>query len=39
MKTVRKNNLFRWTLRGKPYLLLCLGSVLLLILVLGVVAI
>ncbi len=29
-------NLFRWTLRGKPYFFLCLGSVLLLILALGV---
>ena len=27
--------LFRWTLRGKPYLFLALGGVLLLILVLG----
>lgn len=28
--------LFRWTLRGKPYLFLCIGSVLLLILAMGV---
>jgi len=29
-------DLFRWTLRGKPYFFLCLGSVLLLILAMGV---
>ncbi len=29
-------DLFRWSLRGKPYLFLALGSVLLLIFALGV---
>ena len=29
-------DLFRWPLRGKPYLFLALGSVLLLVFVLGV---
>ena len=29
-------DLFRWTLRGKPYLFLALGSMLFLILALGV---
>ncbi len=32
----RNKELFRWTLRGKPYLFLALGSVLLLLFVLGV---
>ena len=36
MKAVRHNNLFRWTLRGKPYFLLALGSFALLILLIGV---
>ena len=36
MRNVRHNNLFRWTLRGKPYALLSGGSLALLILVMGV---
>lgn len=36
MMRFRNKALFRWTLRGKPYLFLALGSVLLLILALGV---
>ena len=36
MRTVHHNNLFRWTLKGKPYLMLVLGSAVLLVLALGV---
>ena len=36
MRTVRHNNLFRWTLRGKPYYILSTGSLALLILLMGV---
>lgn len=36
MRAVRKKNLFQWTLRGKPYLLLASGSLALLILAWGV---
>ena len=36
---LHNKELFRWTLRGKPHLLLCLWSVLLLMLVLGATAI
>ena len=36
MTAVHHNNLFQWTLRGKPYLALLAGSVLLMILSLGV---
>ena len=36
MRTVRKRNLFRWTLRGKPYLLLALPSFVILLAVMGV---
>ena len=36
MRTVRHNNLFRWTLRGKPYFILAGSSVALLILAIGV---
>ena len=36
MNNVRNNNLFQWTLRGKPYWILCSGALALLILVLGV---
>ena len=36
MRSVRKKNLFQWTLRGEPYLLLASGSLALLILAWGV---
>ena len=36
MRNVRHNNLFRWTLRGKPYFLLVGFSLALLILAMGV---
>ena len=36
MRNVRHNNLFRWTLRGKPYFILATGSLALLILLIGV---
>ena len=36
MRNVRHNNLFRWTLRGKPYFILAAGSLALLILLIGV---
>ena len=36
MKTVRKKNLFLWTLRGKPYYLLAAGSLLILLAIIGV---
>jgi len=36
MKTVRKKDLFRWTLRGKPYYLLAAGSFVILLTVIGV---
>ena len=36
MRNVRHNNLFRWTLRGKPYFILVTGSLALLILLMGV---
>ncbi len=36
MKTVRKKNLFRWTLRGKPYYLLAVGSLVILLIIIGV---
>ena len=36
MRNVRHNNLFRWTLRGKPYFILATGSLALLILLMGV---
>ena len=35
MKTVRKRNLFHWTLRGKPYYLLAAGSLAILLIVIG----
>ena len=37
MKTVRKKNLFFWTLRGKPYYLLAAGSIVILLAVIGAV--
>lgn len=36
MRTVHHNNLFRWTLRGKPYFMLSSGGAALLILLMGV---
>ena len=36
MRNVRHNNLFRWTLRGKPYFILAGSSLALLILAMGV---
>ena len=36
MRNVRHNNLFRWTLRGKPYFILAGFSLALLILAIGV---
>ena len=36
MNNVRNNNLFQWTLRGKPYWILSSCSLALLILALGV---
>ena len=35
MKTIRKKNLFRWTLRGKPYYLLATGSLVILLAIIG----
>ena len=36
MKTVHHHNLFRWTLRGKPYFILAGVGLVLLILAMGV---
>ena len=36
MNNIRNKNLFRWTLRGKPYLILVGSSLALLILATGV---
>ena len=36
MRTVHHNNLFRWTLRGKPYYILAGSCLVLLILAMGV---
>ena len=36
MRTVRKRNLFCWTLRGKPYFLLAAGSLAILLAIIGV---
>lgn len=36
MKTIAKNDLFLWTLRGKPYYLLAAGSLAVLLAVMGV---
>ena len=36
MRTIRKRNLFRWALRGKPYYLLAAGSLLILLAIIGV---
>ena len=35
MRTVRKKNLFLWTLRGKPYYLLAAGSLMILLVIIG----
>ena len=35
MRTVSKSDLFRWTLRGKPYYLLAAGSLAILLAVVG----
>jgi len=32
---MRKKNLFRWTLRGKPYYLLAVGSLMILLAIMG----
>ena len=36
MRNIRNKNLFRWTLRGKPYFLLAAGSLAILIAIIGV---
>ena len=36
MRDVCHNNLFRWTLRGKPYVILAAGALALLIVLMGV---
>ena len=36
MRTVRKRNLFQWTLRGKSYYLLAAGSIVILLAIIGV---
>ena len=36
MRAIRKKNLFRWTLRGKPYYLLAAGSFVILLAIIGV---
>jgi hypothetical protein len=36
MRNIRNKNLFRWTLRGKPYFLLAAGSLLILLAIIGV---
>ena len=35
MRTVRKKNLFRWPLRGKPYYFLAAGSFAILLAIIG----
>ena len=35
MRTVRKRDLFLWTLRGKPYYLLAAGSLVILLAITG----
>ena len=32
---MRKKNLFRWTLRGKPYYLLAAGNIVILLAIIG----
>ena len=36
MRNIRNKNLFRWTLRGKPYFLLVAASLVILIAIIGV---
>ena len=36
MRTVGNRNMFRWTLRGKPYYLLAVGSFMILLAIIGV---
>ena len=36
MRNIRNKNLFRWTLRGKPYFLLATASLAILIAIIGV---
>jgi hypothetical protein len=36
MRNIRNKNLFRWTLRGKPYFLLATASLVILIAIIGV---
>ena len=36
MRNIRNKNLFRWTLRGKPYFLLETASLAILIAIIGV---
>ena len=36
MKTIRRKNLFLWTLRGQPYYLLAAGSFAILLAIIGV---
>ena len=36
MRNIRNQNLFRWTLRGKPYFLLAAGNLLILLAIIGV---
>jgi len=36
MRNIRNKNLFRWTLRGKTYLLLALPSIVILLAIMGV---
>ena len=36
MRTVRKRKLFLWTLRGKPYYLMAVGSLVILFAIIGV---
>ena len=35
MRTVKKRNVFHWTLRGKPYYLLAAGSFMILLVIIG----
>ena len=37
MRTVRKRDLFQWTLRGKPYYLLAAGNLVILLVIIGAV--
>ena len=35
MRIIRKRNMFRWTLQGKPYYLLAAGSLVILLAIIG----